>query len=122
MALDKIIVRAIRVDASIGTLSWEKHELQPVQVDVDAVVDTEALLGSGDLTKGVDFSIVIQTVRDVVTQGHVELVEVLADRIASALLAATPARSVRVEVRKYKACAEYASHVGVEVHRERTHG
>jgi dihydroneopterin aldolase len=122
MPIDKVLVRAIRLDASVGTLPWEKQVRQPLEVDVDAEVDTTELLRSRDLAAGVDFTVVIQTVREVVLAGHVELVEVLADGIAQALLASTPACRVRVEVRKYSACAGLAGFVGVEVHRERGHG
>jgi dihydroneopterin aldolase len=119
MAVDTVLIRAIRLEASLGILPWERQVRQPVEVDVDAEVDTSALLGSGDLTQGVDFSVVIESVRGVVQAGHIDLVEVMADRIASAVLRDTPARRVRVQVRKYSACAGAAAHVGVEVWRDR---
>ncbi len=121
MPVDTVFVRAIRLEASVGTLPWEKLVRQPLEVDVDAEVETTELLRSQDLGAGVDFTVVIQTVREVVLAGHVELVEVLADGIAQALLASTPARRVRVAVRKYSACAGLAGFVGVEVRRERGH-
>lgn len=122
MPVDTVFVRAIRIDASIGILPWERQVRQPVEVDVDADVDTTAVLESGNLASSVDFGVVIDTVRRVVLKEHVELVEVLTDRIARALLAATPACRVRVQVRKYSACADSAGHVGVELSRGREDG
>lgn len=119
MAVDKVLVRGIRLEASIGVLPWERQVKQPVEVDVAAQVESSELLKTGDLSKGVDFSAVIDSVRRVVMAGHVDLVEVLADRIAAAVLADTPAQCVQVQVRKYSACAGAAAHVGVEVQRER---
>ena len=120
MAIDTVILNGIRLNASVGTLSWERQVQQPVEVDVDAEVDTSALLQTGDLRNGVDFLAVIASVRGVVESGHIDLVEVMADRIARAVLDDTPAIRVRVQVRKYSACAGAAHHVGVEVRRERT--
>ena len=121
MAVDTIFVRAIRLSASVGTHSWEKRSLQPLEIDVDADVDTACLLDAGSLTHGVDYTAVIRIVRRVVLEGHVELLEVLADRVAMALLAETLACGVRVEIRKYGACTGEANHVGVIVRRERSH-
>lgn len=122
MTIDTVILRRIRLNASVGILPWERQVQQPVEVDVDADVDTSALLQTGDLRHGVDFLAVIASVRAVVDSGHIDLVEVMADRIAQAVLADTPAVRVRVQVRKYSACAGAADHVGVEVRRERSQG
>ncbi len=119
MSVDTVILRGIRVNASLGILPWERQVRQPVEVDVDAEVDTSALLQTGDLLSGVDFSVVIEVVEAIAHDGHIDLVEVMADRIANAILDRTPARRVRVIVRKYSACACAAAHVGVEVVRAR---
>ena len=120
MSVDAVVVRGIRIDASLGILDWERQVRQPIEVDIEADVDTSELLASGDLAHGVDFTRVIEAVHAVVGARHEDLVEVLADRIAGAVLAATPAQSVRVEVRKYSACASAANHVGVRLVRHRT--
>jgi dihydroneopterin aldolase len=117
--MDTVFLRSIRLEASIGVFPWEKEIRQPLEVDVEAEVDTTELLATGNLAVGVDFGVVIDTVRAVVLKEHIDLVEVAADRIARALLDATPASRIRVEVRKYTACAAYADHVGVVVKRER---
>lgn len=117
MAFDRVLVRGIRLHASVGTEPWERQVRQPLEVDVEAEVDTSTLLRTGELSSGVDYNAVIHIVRSVVFEGHTDLVEVLADRIARELLAATVARVVRVQVRKYSACASDAAHVGVEVER-----
>ncbi len=120
MPLDKVFARGIRIDASIGTLPWEKLVTQPLEVDVEVEIDNSSLLATGDLAKGADFDELIAAARDLGTNGHVMLVESLADRIAARVLQRLPmVQSVRVEVRKYSACASAANHVGVEVTRRR---
>ncbi len=121
MAVDKVLLRGIRLAASIGILNWEHEIRQPLEIDVDVDVDTTHLLSTGDLTKGVDFTVVIAALHDE-ARAHVDLVEMLADRMAKAILNKTPALRVRVEVRKYSACATDAHHVGVEVIRVREQG
>jgi dihydroneopterin aldolase len=119
MPIDKLLVRGIRLEASIGILPWERETRQSIEVDVQAHVDTTRLLATGELARGVDFARLVEIVRETALAGHVELVETLADRIAAAILRETSAERVRVEVRKPRACAPVADHVGVEVERRR---
>ena len=119
MPIDTIFMRRIRLDASVGVFPWERQVRQPIEVDVEAEVDTSAVLQTHNLSDGLDFTVVANAVRDVVEQGHVELVEVIADRIAARLLASTQALRVVVEVRKYVPFASLADNVGVRVQRER---
>ena len=120
MPVDTVFVRAIRLDAFVGLHPWEKEVKQPIEVDVDAEVDTAVLLGTGAIKHGVDYSFAIKIVQGVVQAGHVELLEVLADRVAIALLRQTVASRVRVEIRKYRVCEGEADHVGVVVRRDRS--
>lgn len=119
MPIDTVFVRAIRLPASIGTLPWEKEQLQTIEVDVHVQVDTKRLLATGQLHEGIDFCAVMQGVTSVVQQGHVDLVEVLADRIANHLLCLDGALAVEVEVRKHNAEVENAQCMGVRVMRKR---
>jgi 7,8-dihydroneopterin aldolase/epimerase/oxygenase len=119
MPIDTIFMRRIRLDASIGVFPWEHQLRQPIEVDVEAEVDTSIVLNTHNLSDGLDFTVVANAVRDVVEQGHVELVEVIADRIAARLLASTQALRVVVEVRKYVPFASLADNVGVRVQRGR---
>lgn len=119
MAIDRVLLRSLRLDASIGVLDWEHEKKQPLEVDVDAFVDTAELLRTGDLRAGADFTQVVQAIVDVVGSQHFELVEVLADRLAHEVLKRTAAVRVRVQVRKYSVYVSAGAYVGVEVVRER---
>ena len=117
MTVDTVTVRAIGIEASIGTLAWEKQIKQRLEVDVALCHDTERLLATGDLRYGVDFEQVVRVVRAVAERGHVELLEALADQIAAALLESTLAHAVTVEVRKHSAQYHNVGHFGVIVNR-----
>ena len=75
MSVDAVVVRGIRIDASLGILDWERQVRQPIEVDIEADVDTSELLATGDLARGVDFTRVIETVHVVVGARHEDLVE-----------------------------------------------
>jgi dihydroneopterin aldolase len=119
MPIDRILVRGMRLDASIGCDEWEHKTKQLIEIDVEAAVETSPVIDSGQLTHGVDFNSIVGAVRDVVGAGHVELVEILADNIASAILERTPALLVTIELRKYAPCGAAASHFGVRMVRAR---
>jgi dihydroneopterin aldolase len=119
MPIDKVFVRGMRLDASIGVDEWERKTRQVIEVDVEAAVETSALLDSGELCRGVDFTAVVKVVREIVDAGHVELAETLADTIASRILERTTALLVVVELRKYGPCGAAANHFGVRVTRAR---
>jgi FolB domain-containing protein len=119
---DKVFVRGIRLEASVGVRSWEREVKQPIEVDIEVEIDNSDLIATGDLSRGADFDELIAAARGCAEGGHVDLVEALADRIAVRVLERLPVESVRVEVRKYSACALAADHVGVEVRRRRGEG
>jgi 7,8-dihydroneopterin aldolase/epimerase/oxygenase len=119
MPIDRILVRGMRLDASIGVDEWEHKTKQLIEVDVEAGVETSPVIDSGELTRGVDFNSIVRIVRGAVSAGHVQLVEVLADNIASAILEQTPALLVTIEVRKFCPCGASANHFGVRMVRTR---
>jgi dihydroneopterin aldolase len=120
MPIDKVFVRSCKLDAFIGLEPWEHQTRQRIEVDLEADVDTTELLSSGDLSKGLDYAKAAQRIREIALNGHIELVECLADKIAKEILASSAALRVAVEVRKYCSCVGLADHVGVRVVRDRT--
>ena len=119
MPIDKVFVRGMRLDASLGIDDWERTTRQLIELDIEAAVDTAALLESGQLSRGVDFTSLVRIATQRVAAGHIELAEMLADRIAHDVLEQTPALLVTVELRKYGPCGASANHFGVRVTRAR---
>lgn len=120
-----VFVRDLVLQASIGAYAHEVSAPQPVRINIDlAVADdgaaprSRAPVGKDDLSRVVDYAKVAEMVRGIVAQGHVRLVETLAERIAEAALADPRVRQVRVRVEKLAALADAAS-VGVEIARLR---
>ncbi len=84
---DRIELRGLRVVGRVGVLELEREQDQPLEVDLDLVVDLAAAGASDDLTDTVDYGAVCAAVAAAVADGHVALLERLAGRVADAVLA-----------------------------------
>lgn len=118
---DRIELRAMRFSGRHGVLPGEAEQAQPFEVDVVLEVDLAAAGASDDLARTVDYGSVFAIARDVVEGPHVALVEVLAHRIAAAVLAEhARVAAVTVRVRKMQPPLPGASAwAGVEIRRTR---
>jgi dihydroneopterin aldolase len=94
---DRIELRGLRVLARVGVLPVERQQDQPLEVDLDVVVDLAAAGASDDLADTVHYGVVCDTVQRAVGAGHVALLERLAELVAQAVLAVDP-RIVAVDL------------------------
>jgi dihydroneopterin aldolase len=128
--------------ASVGVHAFEHEARQRLRINIDlAVLDEEAAphrpagpqsanlhpasLHSGeprivprreDLSRVVDYEAVASRMRSIVLEGHVRLLETLAERLAEACLEDSRVRSVRVKVEKLDIFPDIAA-VGIEIER-----
>lgn len=63
---------------------------QPLEVDLDVMVDLSVAGASDALTDTVDYGVLCSVVEGAVTASHVTLLEHLAERVATAVLGADP--------------------------------
>lgn len=106
--LNRVFVRDMVMDASIGVYDHEKVAPQRIRLNLDLEV-----VGSG--VTGEDG---VAAIRAVAGQGHTTLIETLAERIAARCLEDARVRSVIVRVEKLDVFPDAAS-VGVEIERSR---
>lgn len=85
-----------------GVLAEERDRAQPFEVDVYLDVDLRAAGDSDDLADTLDYGTIVAQVAAVVTDERHALLERLAARIASELLADRRVASVTVDVRKLR--------------------
>ena len=116
--LRRVFLRDMLVEAQIGVYPHEEGVTQRVRVNIDFGVQDEPGLAVGrdDLSRTVSYERLVQMVRRIIGEGHVRLVETLAERIAVGVLAESRIRVVRVRVEKLDVFAELES-VGVEIER-----
>jgi dihydroneopterin aldolase len=94
---DRIELRGLRILARVGVLPIEREQDQPLEVDLDVVVDLRAAGASDDLADTVHYGAVCDAVERAVGAGHVALLERLAEVVAQAVLAVDP-RIVAVDL------------------------
>jgi dihydroneopterin aldolase len=113
----RILVRDLMLNARIGLHQHERIARQRIRVNLDlAVIDSGPV--DDDYDKVVCYGELVTGVRHVVGAGHVNLVETLAERIATMCLADPRVLSARVRVEKLDVFPE-AESVGVEIERFR---
>ena len=116
-ALRHVFVRDLTLDAHIGVHQHEKLGPQRIRVNVDLAVWEKDVDGIGDqLANVVCYEEVVSGIRALVGEGHVNLVETLAEQIAALCLEDRRVRVARVRVEKLDVFAD-ATSVGVEIER-----
>jgi 7,8-dihydroneopterin aldolase/epimerase/oxygenase len=113
-----VFLRDLAIEAVIGVHRHEKLKPQPLLVNIDLTAREGTAPLDDRLAHVVDYEAVADGVRAVVAEGHVRLVETLAERIAAFCLGDERVLAVRVRIEKLAAIAGARS-VGVEIERMR---
>jgi dihydroneopterin aldolase len=114
---DRVFVRDFVVEMSIGAYRHERGRPQRVRFDV--VADVPAPSGAGDdIGEVFSYDVILDTIRALSENRHVNLVETLAEEIAARLLEHGRVNAVTVRVEKLDVAPAV---VGVEIVR-RAHG
>ncbi len=116
--LYRILVRDLVLKCLIGIHAHELLAPQRVRVNVDMAVYEQAGPLSDDIANVVSYEDVIEGIKRMLAEGHINLVETLAEKIAELCLADARVASVRIRVEKLDVYAEAAS-VGIEIERRR---
>jgi dihydroneopterin aldolase len=116
-AIRHVFIRNLELPAQIGVYRHEVGKMQPVRINVDLAVE-DLLDLSDDLAKVVDYGVIEGKIRAIMAAGHVNLIETLAERIASACFDDARVRTARVRVEKLHALSA-AESAGVEIERTR---
>ena len=118
---DHIVLTNMRFEGRHGVPEEEREVAQPFEVDVELHLDLRPAGQSDDLAKTVDYRAVFEICGEVIEGSSCRLIETLAERIATRILAdaATPAvAEVVVRVRKpMVALPGDLDHAAVEIRR-----
>jgi dihydroneopterin aldolase len=116
--LYRILVRDLVLKCLIGIHPHELLAPQRVRVNVEMAVYEQAGPLSDDIKNVVSYEDVIEGIKKMLADGHINLVETLAEKIAELCLTDERVNSVRIRVEKLDVYAEAAS-VGIEIERRR---
>ncbi len=114
--LRHVFVRDLVIPCVIGVHAHEKDRTQRVRINVDLGVTESEQPHHDRLANVVCYEDIVTRIRGIVADGHINLVETLAERIAAVCLQDAACRSARVRVEKLDVFADAVS-VGVEIER-----
>jgi dihydroneopterin aldolase len=117
---DRIVLRNIRVEGRHGVLDDERASAQPFEVDVELAVDLAPAGATDDLARTIDYRAVDAIVRGIIGGPSYQLLEAIAETIASEILGSAPIDEVLVRVRKPEVrLGGPIDFAGVEIRRRR---
>ena len=118
--LDEIRLEGLRVFGRHGVYAHEREDGQDFVIDLRLRIPLAAAAASDDVADTVHYGELAEQVAAIVAGDPVDLIETLADRIATAVLADARVQAVSVTVHKPQApIALTFSDVSVTVHRDR---
>jgi dihydroneopterin aldolase len=114
--MDRVFLRDLRVETIIGIFDWERETPQTVSIDLEMATDVARAAQSDDIADALDYKAVAKRLIAFVGESRFQLVETLAERIATILREEFGVAWVRVTVNKGGA-VRGASGVGVVIER-----
>src|SRR5689334_20563483 len=115
----RIFIRDLVLSCSIGVYDYEKLAPQRVRINVDVTAREPNAALEDDIVKVVSYDDLVKGIRAIAAEGHINLVETLAERVASLCLADPRVVNVRIRVEKPGGIVD-AGGVGVEIERRRS--
>ncbi|ABL99036.1 dihydroneopterin aldolase [Shewanella amazonensis] len=114
--MDKVLIRALRIDTVIGVYDWEKAIQQSLFLDLDMAWDIKPAAGTDDYSHALCYETVSNRLTALITEKPIELIETVAEMTARCVLDEFRVSWVRVRVMKPGA-VKTAEAVGVEIER-----
>ncbi|MED5395612.1 MAG: dihydroneopterin aldolase [Pseudomonadota bacterium] len=115
-AVRHVFIRDYMVDCSIGIHSHEKEHEQRVRINLDLAVWEGETPINDDIRNVICYEHLAKRIERIVGEGHVNLVETLAEKITAMCLEEDRVYSARVRVEKLDILSN-AKSVGVEIER-----
>lgn len=116
---DRIFLRGLRVDCIIGFIEWERQLRQTLEIDLEFPVDCARAAEHDDVADSTDYKSVAKRVLQFVGESEFRLVETLAHRLATLLIAEFELDWLRITINKPGAI-RHSRDVGVSILRRRT--
>ena len=114
-----VFIRDLIVACSIGIHSHEKAADQRVRLNLDLAVDESGKPVDDNINNVICYEKLAEGVNEIIGRGHINLVETLAEEIASMCLGNRRVLSGRVRVEKLDILKD-AQSVGIEIERINT--
>ena len=111
-----VFIRDLILTCLIGVHKYERKKPQRIRINLDLAVTEQSVISTDRLADVVCYEDVADRIRLIVSNGHVNLVETLAEKIASKCLEDRRIKATRVRIEKLDVFKDAAS-AGVEIER-----
>ena len=101
--MDIIFLRELKIDTLIGVYDWERIVPQTLQIDLEICLPNSLACQTDNIDDALDYSEIVQHLKEVLVSRHFNLLEALAEHIAQILLKDFNAPWVKVSVAKLQA-------------------
>ena len=116
--MDTIFINELKVKTKLGVPTWERMVAQSVIMDIEIGYDLSKPCKSDTIADTVDYGLVVNRIRETLTENSFQLVEALAEHICQLILKEFGALSVKVKVAK-PAILPGLKALGVVIERDR---
>jgi dihydroneopterin aldolase len=115
---DHLFIEGLRIDCLIGLAPWERMVKQPVVLDLRLGLDIAAMAAKDRVDEGdLNTRQLSKRLQQFVAQSEYQLIETLAEQVATLVLEEFPVRWVELRLSKPRALRG-ADNVGVTIIRE----
>jgi 7,8-dihydroneopterin aldolase/epimerase/oxygenase len=114
--MDHIFISEFKTEARVGVYAWELAAPQMIQLDIEFDLPGTKPYASDKIRDTVDYSVVVSRIREALSAKHFNLIETLAEAVATLLMQEFKAPKVKVRVAKL-AVIKGVKQVGIEIER-----
>jgi len=114
--MDKVLIKGLRIQTTIGFYQWEKEIKQTLVMDLAMGWNTAAAAENDELAKTLDYAEISTEIEKFANQNPVDLIETLAERLASFLMNQYAIPWLKLTINKPGAVHNTET-VGVEIER-----
>jgi dihydroneopterin aldolase len=97
---DRVFLRGLAIQTTIGFIEWERHVKQTVVIDLEIPVDCSRAAQQDDVVDTVDYKSIAKRTIAFIEAAEFKLVETLGHRLAMTLLAEFDIAWIRLTVNK----------------------
>lgn len=101
--MDIIFLHELKVKTLIGIYPWERDAEQIIQLDLEIALPDSRACQTDKLEDALDYSLIVQRIKEALSQQHFSLLEALAEHIAQIILVEFGAPWTRISVAKLSA-------------------
>lgn len=112
--MDKVLIRQLKIETVIGVYEWEKKINQSLLLDLDMAWDNRPAAASDDYQHALCYETVSNRLTALITERPIELIETVAEMVATCVMSEFGVTWVKVVVMKPGAVPSAAA-VGVEI-------